>query len=200
MKLGFLASHGGSNMQAIIDACKDGRLSAEPCVVISNNPDSPALQRAEKEGIPRYHLSATTHPLPEDLDERIRAVLREHSVDIVILAGYMKRIGPKTLDAYRGRLLNIHPALLPKYGGKGMYGRRVHEAVLASGDRITGVTVHVIDEEYDTGPIVAQCEVEVRPGDTVETLSERVLEREHSFYVETLQRIAAGQLKLGGNR
>jgi len=187
-------------MQAIIDACNDGRLSAEPCVVISNNPDSPALQRAEKEGIPRYHLSATTHPLPEDLDERIRAVLREHSVDIVILAGYMKRRGPKTLDAYRGRLLNIHPALLPKYGGKGMYGRRVHEAVLASGDRITGVTVHVIDEEYDTGPIVAQCEVEVRPGDTVETLSERVLEREHSFYVETLQRIAAGQLKLGGNR
>jgi phosphoribosylglycinamide formyltransferase-1 len=200
MKLGFLASHGGSNMQAIIDACKDGRLDAKPCVVISNNPASAALLRAKTEGISGCHLSSVTHPVPDALDERIKGTLQEHSVDVVILAGYMKKIGPKTLDAFRGRILNIHPALLPKHGGKGMYGRRVHEAVLASGDRITGVTVHVIDEEYDTGPIVAQCEVEVRPGDTVETLSERVLEREHSFYVETLQRIAAGQLKLGGNR
>jgi phosphoribosylglycinamide formyltransferase-1 len=196
LNLGFLASHGGSNMQAIVDACKDGRLNAIPRVVISNNPDSPALQRAEKEGIPRYHLSSITHPAPDALDGRIKGVLQEHAVDVVVLAGYMKKIGPQTLDAFRGRILNIHPALLPKYGGKGMYGKRVHEAVLASGDKVTGVTVHVIDEEYDTGPIIAQSKVRVEKGDTVDSLAERVLNREHEFFVETLGRIASGDLQL----
>ncbi|MGE5557622.1 MAG: phosphoribosylglycinamide formyltransferase [Bacillota bacterium] len=198
LHLGFLASHGGSNMQAIINACKHGRLDAIPCAAISNNRDSFALERARDERIPSYHLSSRTHPEPEKLDEEILSVLRKHGVDTVILAGYMKRLGPRTLGAYQGRVLNIHPALLPKYGGKGMYGRFVHEAVLAAGERESGATVHIVTAEYDQGPIVNQCRVPVYPDDTVETLSARVLGEEHKLYVETLQKIANGEIKLEG--
>jgi phosphoribosylglycinamide formyltransferase-1 len=194
--LGFLASHGGSNMQAIIDACKAGRLDARPCVVISNNSDSMALERAKNEGIPQYHISSQTHPGSLE-DEEILRVLRRHGVDTVILAGYMKRLGPMTLQAYRGRILNIHPALLPKFGGKGMYGKRVHEAVLAAGEKVTGVTIHIVDENYDAGPIINQRQVPVLEGDTVDSLAERVLKHEHVLYAETLQKIADGRIVLG---
>jgi phosphoribosylglycinamide formyltransferase-1 len=196
LRLGFLCSHGGSNMQAIVDACKDGRLDAQPCVVISNNSESLALERARSEGIPAYHLSSVTHPPSEDLDQAMLDRFRNHGVNLVILAGYMKKLGPRTLRAYRGRILNIHPALLPKFGGKGMYGRFVHEAVLAAGETVTGVTIHVVDEEYDHGPILAQCEVPVMENDTVDTLSARVLEREHEFFAETLQKIAEAAITL----
>ncbi len=183
-------------MQAIIDAYKSGKLNAKPCVVISNNSDSGAIQRAKNEGIPCYHLSSKTHPDPGDFDSAILDALRKHAVNLVILAGYMKKLGPLTLDAYKGRILNIHPALLPKFGGKGMYGKFVHEAVLASGDKITGVTIHVVDAEYDQGPLVAQCQVPVLDGDTVESLSERVLKKEHTYFIEILQRIIQGELPL----
>jgi phosphoribosylglycinamide formyltransferase-1 len=196
LKLGFFASHEGTNMQAIIDAYNDGRLDAKPCVVISNNSKSGAIQRAEREGIPYYHLSGKTHPVFKELDEAILNALKAHDVDLVILAGYMKKIGPQTLAAYEGKIINIHPALLPKYGGKGMYGKYVHEAVLASGDKVTGVTIHVVDAIYDHGPIIAQCEMPTFDGDTVETLSHRVLKREHEFFAETLQKISEGKIKL----
>ncbi|MCJ7491545.1 MAG: phosphoribosylglycinamide formyltransferase [Dehalococcoidia bacterium] len=196
LRLGFLASHGGSNMQAIIDACKDGRLDAEPAVVISNNSESTALERARREGIPNYHLSSATHRDPAELDAAILRTLEEHGVDLVILAGYMKLLGPRTLARYRGRILNIHPALLPKFGGKGLYGKKVHEAVLAAGERVTGVTIHLVDERYDAGPIVAQSEVPVLEGDTVDSLAARVLEREHQLFAETLQKIAVGEIDL----
>jgi phosphoribosylglycinamide formyltransferase-1 len=182
-------------MQAIIDACKQGHLDATACVAISNNSESMALQRARKAGIPGYHISAATHPGAEE-DREILRVLRRHGVDTVILAGYMKRIGPQTLAAYRGRILNIHPALLPKFGGRGMYGKRVHEAVLNSGERVTGVTVHVVDDLYDHGRILAQRDVPVREGDTADSLAERVLQEEHRLYPETLRRIAAGEIVL----
>jgi len=196
LRLGFLASHGGSNMQAIIDACKDGRLDAEPAVVISNNSESTSLERARREGIPRYHLSSATHPGPAQLDAAILRTLEEHGVDLVILAGYMKLLGPQTLARYRGRILNIHPALLPKFGGKGLYGKKVHEAVLAAGERVTGVTIHLVDERYDAGPIVAQSEVPVLDDDTVDSLAARVLEREHQLFAETLQKIFVGEIDL----
>lgn len=196
LNLGFLASHEGTNMQAIIDACKSGKLDAKPCVVISNNSDSGAILRAKQEGISYYHLSSKTQPDPSNLDTAILDALRKHAVNLVILAGYMKKLGPQTLAAYNGRILNIHPALLPKYGGKGMYGRYVHEAVLASGDKVTGVTIHLVDAEYDQGPLVAQCQVPVLDGDTVESLSERVLKKEHTYFIEILQRIILGELPL----
>jgi phosphoribosylglycinamide formyltransferase-1 len=195
-RLGFLASHGGSNMQAIIDACKEGRLHAQPAVVISNNSESTALERARREGIPGYHLSSATHPDPAELDAAITHTLEEHGVDLVILAGYMKLLGPQTLARYRGRILNIHPALLPKFGGKGLYGKKVHEAVLAAGERVTGVTIHLVDERYDAGPIIAQREVPVMEGDTVDSLADRVLEREHELYAETIEKIVQGEIDL----
>ncbi len=195
LHLGFLASHGGSNMQAIIDACRQGRLDAAPCVVISNNSESLALQRARAAGIPSYHISAVTHPGVAE-DGEILRVLRRYGVDTVVLAGYMKHIGPQTLAAYRGRMLNIHPALLPKFGGRGMYGKRVHEAVLNAGENVTGVSVHLVDDLYDHGRVLAQCEVPVREGDTPDALAERVLREEHRLYSETLQRIAAGEIVL----
>lgn len=200
LRLGFLSSHGGTNMQAIVDACGAGRLDAQLCVVISNNSGSPALERARREGIPHSHLSGATHPVAEDLDRAILEALELHRVNLVVLAGYMKLLGPLTVSRYRGRVLNIHPALLPRFGGRGMYGKAVHEAVLAAGERVTGVTIHLADEKYDHGPIVAQCEVPVFPGDTADSLGERVLNREHEFYVETLQRIGQGQIDLGSLR
>jgi phosphoribosylglycinamide formyltransferase-1 len=196
MRLGILASHGGSNMQAIIDAIKQGLLPAEVVVVISNNAGSMAATRAATEGIPFRHLSGVTHPAPEDLDEQIGRVLTEAGVDLVVLAGYMKKVGPQTIDRFPGRIVNIHPALLPKFGGVGMYGMHVHRAVLDAGDEVTGITVHLVDQEYDRGPIVAQCEVKVLEGDDADTLAARVLEREHAFYVETLCRIVSGELDL----
>lgn len=196
MNIGFLASHGGSNMQAIIDAAKSGKLHAIPVVIISNNRDSTALQRAKTENIPAYYLSSKTHPDPDSLDEAILGTLLKHNVDIVALAGYMKKLGPKTLDHFKGRILNIHPALLPKHGGKGMYGIHVHESVLNAGERQTGVTVHLVTEEYDRGPILAQVTVPVEPGDTPDTLAARVLIQEHILYSATLERISTGELKL----
>jgi phosphoribosylglycinamide formyltransferase-1 len=196
MNLGFLASHNGSNMQAVIKACKAGVLKAHPVVVISNNGDSGALLKAKQEGIPYYHLSRKTHPVSEELDTVILNVLISNKVDLVILAGYMRKLGTQTLRYYKGRIINIHPALLPKYGGEGMYGLMVHQAVLASGEIETGVTIHLVDEEYDHGAIIAQSRVPVLPNDTEEVLSSRVLEQEHKFLVETIGRIIAGEINL----
>ncbi len=196
MKLGLLASQRGTNMQAIVDACGSGRLAAVPAVVISNNSGSGAAERAKREGIPFHHLSGKTHPSGEALDAAILGTLEEYGVELVVLVGYMKRLGPKTLARYAGRVINTHPALLPKFGGQGMYGARVHEAVLASGERETGVSIHVVDQDYDTGPVIAQCRVSVEVGDTPESLAERVVTREHEFLVETIASIADGRIRL----
>lgn len=198
LRLGFLASHNGSNMQALIDACKTGRLEARPSVVISNNSESGALARARQEGIPACHLSGHTHPGPGVLDQAICATLTHHQVEVVCLAGYMKRLGPQTLATFRGRVLNIHPALLPKFGGEGYYGQAVHQAVLEAGEKESGPTVHLVDEQYDHGPVLAQARVPVLEGDTPATLAARVLAQEHRLYAETLQRIAMGEIVLEG--
>ncbi len=196
MKLAFFASHRGSNMQAVLDACKTGYLLGEPCVVISNNSNAEALIKAERDGIPYYHLSVKTHPEPLQLDEEILMALQRHGAELVVLAGYMRKLGPKTLSHFQGRIINIHPALLPKYGGTGMYGANIHEAVLAAGEKETGVTIHLVDGEYDHGAIIAQCPVSVHFNDTVATLSERVLVQEHRFLVETQRKIIMKELIL----
>ncbi len=196
MNIGFLASHGGTNMQSIIDACKSGRLAAKPAVMISNNRQSVALARAKQEGLPHALINSVTHPDAAARDRTICTTLEAHQVDLIVLAGYMKKIGPQTLQRFRGRILNIHPALLPRYGGQGMYGRNVHEAVLAAGEHETGVTIHLIDEAYDTGPILAQATIPVELDDTVDSLAARVLAREHTFFVETIARILSGEIQL----
>ena len=196
LRLGVLASHGGSNLQAIMDACEWGRLNADVRVVISNNSRSLALDRAHAAGIPIHHISGRTHPGANRRDIAIRDCLARHDVDLVLLAGYMKLLGGATLARYRGRVLNSHPALLPKFGGKGMYGSRVHQAVLEAGERVTGVTIHQVDEMYDHGTPLEQCEVPVLPRDTLAVLEERVKQRERLFWVETLNRIADGEIVL----
>jgi len=198
MKLGFLASHNGSNMQAIIEACQSEALQATPAVVISNNGESGALARAAKASIPHYHLSSKTHPSAEDLDLAILETLLKYEVDIVILAGYMKKLGDKTLSHYAGAILNIHPALLPKFGGQGMYGIHVHEAVLAAGEAESGATVHLVTDEYDTGAIIAQEKVPVLADDTPQTLAARVLKIEHALFSAVLQKIALGEIQIAG--
>lgn len=196
LHIAIFASHTGTNMQAIIDACRRGDLNGEVCAVISNNSNSQALEKARIAGVPGYHLNNKTYPEEDELDEAICKLLTESGADIVALAGYMKKLGPKVLKQYKGRILNIHPSLLPKYGGKGMYGTHVHRAVIDAGEKTTGVTIHLVEEEYDTGEIIRQCEIEVLEGDTIDTLSKRVLEKENSFYVETLKLISEGVIKL----
>jgi len=196
MKLGFLASHGGSNMQAILDRCRDGSISATPALLICNNPNAQAVERAQLAGIPTRILNGKSHPDPDALDNAILNTLRNARVDLIVLAGFMKKIGPRTMAAFRNRIVNIHPSLLPKYGGKGMYGLRVHEAALDSGETETGATVHLIGSAYDEGPILQQASVPILPNDTPETLQLRVLAQEHQLYPDTLAKIARGEIIL----
>ena len=197
MRLAILASHAGTILQAVMDACTDGGLDARVVLVISNNSASGAMTRARLAGIPTVHLSSATHPDPGRLDAAMGDALSGAGADCVLLAGYMKKLGPKVLAAYRHRIVNTHPALLPKYGGAGFYGRRVHEAVLASGDTETGATVHLVDEHYDAGPVLAQVRVPVRPGDDVEALEERVKVAERTLVVATLAELAASKAASG---
>ena len=196
MKLGFLASRNGSNMQAVIDACRAGVIAAEPALVISNNADSGALEKARRQGIPACHLSGLTHPAAGELERAILDELRRHQVDLVLLAGYMKKLGPGVIAAYRNRILNIHPSLLPAYGGRGMYGEKVHSAVLRAREKETGASVHLVDEDYDTGAVLAQTRLPVRAADDVASLAARVLEQEHKLYVRAVAAIAAGEIRL----
>ena len=149
-RLGILASHRGSNFQAIIDACASGQLNARAVVAISNNSGSGALSRARQADIAALHISNITHPEATDQDQAILTALRDHQVDLVITAGYMKKLGPLTLDYYRGKIINVHPSLLPRHGGHGMYGLRVHQAVIDNGDQQTGISVHWVETDYDT--------------------------------------------------
>ena len=155
MNIAVFASHGGSDMQAIIDGCKSGQINATVAVMITNNEDSMAMQRAIKEGIPHYYLSTKNMGDEDKLAKRILEVLAEYNIDMIFLAGYMRKLHDSVLDAYFNRVFNIHPALLPKYGGKGMYGINVHKAVIAAGEKESGVTIHRVNNKYDSGEIVA---------------------------------------------
>ena len=183
VKLGVLVSGGGSNLQAIIDACENGVLrgKAEVAVVISSRPDAFALQRASRHGI-------DTLAAPGNTAEMI-SCLRSHNVGLVCLAGYMRKLEDLFIEAFRGRIINIHPALLPKFGGKGMYGHFVHESVLAAGEKEAGATVHYVDEEYDHGEIILQKKVPVLKDDTPERLAKRVLAVEHEIYSQAIEKI-----------
>jgi phosphoribosylglycinamide formyltransferase 1 len=196
LKIGVLASHEGTTLQCIVDACAAGRIRGKVVVVISNNGNSRALSRAKEAGIPAHHLSAVTHPSQDSLDAAISGALAAAQADVVFLAGYLKRLGPATLAAFRGRVLNTHPALLPKFGGQGMFGDRVFEAVLDAGESESGVSVHLVDDTYDTGRVIRQVRVPVEAKDCVESLKARVRECESEIVVQTLAAIAAGELPL----
>lgn len=185
-------------MQAILDACAAGELAARVVVVLSNNSDSGALRRARAAGAEAVHVSSKTHPEPGAVDSAIIEALVAARVEVLMLAGYMKKLGPALLERYHGRILNTHPALLPKFGGHGMYGMHVHEAVLRAGETESGSSVHLVDGEYDTGRVLAQAQVPVLEGDTPAVLSARVQERERKLVVAVLGQIARGELLLSG--
>jgi phosphoribosylglycinamide formyltransferase-1 len=200
LNLVVLASGGGTNLQAIIDNIEAGKLDAQIKAVISNNSKSGALERARNHNIRDVHLSHKQFTTPEELDQKLLSVLKENETDLVILAGYMKMISPTVIREYKNRIINIHPALLPSFGGKGMYGIHVHEAVLESGVKVTGVTVHTVDEVYDHGPILYQKCVPVLADDTPESLQQRVLPHEHEAYSKVIQLFAQGKIEIKDNR
>jgi formyltetrahydrofolate-dependent phosphoribosylglycinamide formyltransferase len=173
VRVAVLVSGGGTNLQALLDALHDSPL-ARVARVITNRSHAGALARARRHDVPTTQLRN-----PDDAAELLAALAEAPQADLVVLAGYLKLVPPTVVARFRWRMINIHPALLPAHGGPGMYGRRVHEAVLASGAAESGVTVHYVDEQYDRGPIIAQARVPVLPGDTAEDLAARVLEAEH---------------------
>ena len=197
-RLGVLASGGGTNLQSILDKCASGEIPATVAVVIGNNSKSGALARASDAGVNALHLSGHTHKDPGSLDLAICSVLDDHGVDLVLLAGYMKKLGPVTLARYTNRILNIHPALLPDFGGQGMYGERVHQAVVESGAKHSGATVHIVNEEYDQGPVVYRKVLDVAQGETAGSLAKRVLNLEHELYAEVVTMFALGKVKIQG--
>jgi phosphoribosylglycinamide formyltransferase 1 len=181
IRLAVFASGNGSNLQALIDACKGGKLAARIEVVISNNSDAYALERARIAHIAAIHISKNNHPVNDDYVFALESTLSKYKVDLIVLAGYMKLLPSEIVKKHSGRIINIHPALLPKYGGPGMYGMNVHRAVLASGDKFGGATVHIVDEKYDHGPILIQRHVYINKNDTPESLAARVLTIEHQI-------------------
>lgn len=176
-------------MQAIVKASRSGVLNAKAQIVISNNEDSFALKYAKDAGINYKHINNDTHPDLIERDLEIRDTLLDNQVDLILLVGYLRLLGQHTLTAFKGRIFNIHPSLLPAFGGKGMYGIHVHQAVIDAKQKETGITIHHVNEKYDDGKIITQCKIPVLPDDTPEDLAQRVLKREHEFIIETLQKI-----------
>lgn len=192
-RLAVLASHGGSTLQGIIDACAGGELRARVVLVISNNSGSGALARAKAAGIEGQHISSAVHTGASSEDAAIANALTTASPDWVVLAGYMKQLQPETLGQWQQRMINTHPALLPKHGGRGCYGDRVHAAVLEAREPLTGVTVHRVSEGYDRGNILAQAAVPVEVGrDSIETLRSRLQAVERGLLIWTLGHCIAG--------
>jgi phosphoribosylglycinamide formyltransferase 1 len=194
LKIGFLASGSASSARAIVAAIQAGKLAAEARLLVSNNRSAPALAYAAQQGVPALHIP--TQADAEAADAALAEVMAAHGVEVIVLSGYLRQLGPRTLQRYEGRILNIHPGPLPQFGGHGMYGRRVHEAVIAAGVAESGIVIHLVDAEYDRGPVIARRSVPVKPGDTAETLEARVTSLEPVFFVETLGRIAGGALSL----
>lgn len=194
MNIAFLASHNGSAAKAIAKACINGVLDATPVLLVSNNPDSKAIEWAIDLNLKTAVINAKNSADP---DRMIAYLFADHNIDLVVCSGYMKLIGYETIEAVRGAILNTHPALLPRYGGQGMYGRHVHQAVFDAKDTETGVTIHLVDGEYDHGRVIAQKKIPVINGDSVDDIEAKVKSAEPDFYIETLQKILSGEITLG---
>lgn len=202
LQVGVLASGGGTNLQAIIDNCASGKIDAEVAVVISDV-QCGALERARKAGIPEHWLNrhdTQRFPTREAFDRAVLERLEQHGVELVCLAGYLRIMTEDLVSAYAGRMMNTHPALLPSFGGEGMWGHRVHEAVLDYGCKVSGGTIHFVTLGTDEGPIILQRAVPVAEDDTAETLAARILPLEHELYSQAIQLFAEGRLKLEKRR
>lgn len=192
-KLAVFVSGSGSNLQSLIDSSKKGELAAEVVLVVSNKKKAYGLERARKAGIGTFVCRVKDFASKEEAESKLIETLRIKQVEYIALAGYLRLLPDSIVTGYRGKITNIHPALLPKYGGKGMYGHFVHEAVLAAGDTESGATVHLVDEIYDHGKILMQEKVPVEPGDTPEALAARVLKVEHRIYPKALENLIQGK-------
>lgn len=195
LTIAVFASGRGSNFDALQRSILKERIPAQIAVVISNNSQSGVLELARSYNIPAVHLSQRQFPTADAFREKMLSVLRDHAVNFIVLAGYMKKIDPEIIRVFRHRIINIHPALLPKYGGEGMYGMNVHEAVLKAAEKFSGATVHVVDEEYDHGKILLQDIVEIEKHETPESLAAKVLKIEHRILPEVVRMYADGTLK-----
>ena len=198
IKIGVLVSGRGTNLQAIIDAIENGDLRAEIAVVVSNKKNAYALQRAKNHGIKAVYLPPKKGEKREDYDKRLAEILHENGVALVVLAGFLRILSPWFVHEFEGRIINIHPSLLPSFAG--LYGENVHRAVIEYGCKVTGCTVHFVDEEVDHGPIIVQKCVEVSDDDTPESLAQKVLEKEHEALVEAIKLIAEDKIKVVGRR
>ncbi len=195
-KIAVFISGSGSNMQALIDASKSGLLTADIVWVVSNMRKAFGLKRAEKEQIESFVYKKKSYDSPQIAGDDLLQKLQERHIDYIALAGYLQLLPEVIVKEFKGRILNIHPALLPKYGGKGMYGQHVHKAVLESGDSESGATAHLADEIYDNGKILEQFKVPVLESDTPETLAARVLEQEHKLFPRALQELIKGKYEI----
>ncbi len=198
MRVAFFASGNGSTFQHLVESIRLENLPTDPALLVCSDRKALALERAGNLGVTAEVVSRKAYLNTSEHGEALLAVLQEHNCDFIFLCGYMELVPPQVVAAYRHRIVNIHPALLPAFGGKGMYGQHVHEAVLAYGSKITGATVHFVDEEYDHGPIIAQQAVMVKPDDTPDTLAARVQNIEKSLYVGALRIIAKCRYTIEG--
>jgi phosphoribosylglycinamide formyltransferase-1 len=198
-KLGVLISGQGTNLQAIIDAVNAGKLNSDIKVVISNRKDAYGLERAKTNKIPAFYIPSKNKS-DEEYDDLVLKILEEHNVDLVVLAGYLKILTSKFIRRYENKIINIHPALLPAFGGKGYYGEHVHEAVLNAGCKVSGCTVHFVSEDIDGGPIIAQTAVKVLDTDTPKSLAERILPYEHETLIEAIKNITEKKYIIDGKR
>jgi phosphoribosylglycinamide formyltransferase-1 len=190
LRITVLVSGGGTNLQAVIDSIEAGKIQgAELTCIISSNPKAYALERGKKHHIKTRIIGKNEYPEMEDRTEAIIAALNDEKTDLVVLAGYMSVLQPKLVQAYKGRILNIHPSLIPKFCGEGFYGKRVHQAVLDASETESGATVHYVDEGVDTGEVILQKKVPVLEGDSADTLAERVLEVEHEILTEAINMV-----------
>lgn len=191
VNIGVLISGGGTNLQAVIDSCENKTINGEVKVVISNKADAYGLERAKNHNI---------KAICEKEEDKIIEILKENEVELVVLAGYLKIISPKLVNEYRNRIINIHPSLIPAFCGKGYYGEKVHQGVIDHGAKVTGATVHFVDEGADTGPIIMQKTVEVKQDDDAKKLAARVLEVEHEILTKSIAMFCENKLTVQGRR
>ncbi len=201
MKIAVFVSGGGTNLQAIIDRIKEGKLkNVEIVLVIASNDSAFALQRAADNNIPSVVMSVKSFASREEWDDAVVEKLRQAGAELIVLAGYLSLLGQKTVKAYNNRIINIHPALIPAFCGKGMYGIKPHEAALARGVKVSGATVHLVNENYDEGPILLQKCVDVLPDDTPETLQKRIMkECEQDILPRAIGLFAQGKIEIKNN-
>lgn len=181
----FFASGSGTNFQSVIDAIESGQIEAQITGLVTNRPEAGAIKRAQKHGIPTFVIDSNA----SDFEQKLLDLLSELNPDLIVLAGYLKKIPTVIINTYSGRVINIHPSLLPKYGGKGYYGMNVHRAVIENKEDVSGCTVHFVDEIYDNGQIIKQIEVPVSSTDTPESLAEKILRREHELLPNTIHKL-----------